>query len=217
MLKDPSTEVVRKLSPEELDIEKKLIEIEGKKTRIAELELSLVSLRLDLGRFEPEYNERVGSLYVELDRLELQIDECIARIRLVRQKGGSASEIEEVINKQFGERRTKASFYERQAGEFREEYEKQKSQKTSNDEEESELKALYRRLAKIYHPDLADSEEERTYHQEIMAEINKAYAEKDLAKLRAMNRTAKEKVDFPRFPGHPEKLQSILKQGVTHG
>ena len=24
-------------------------------------------------------------------------------------------------------------------------------------------------------------------------------------------------LDFPRFPGHPEKLQGILKQGVTHG
>ncbi len=39
MLEDPFTDVVRKRSPEELEIEKKFVEIEVKKGRIAELEV----------------------------------------------------------------------------------------------------------------------------------------------------------------------------------
>lgn len=193
MLEDPSTDVVRKRSPEELEIEKKLVEIEAKKGRIAELELTLENLRLELGRFEVEYHARVGSLYVELDKLELQIDEYRTRISLLREKKFSIPEIEEAIYQEFKERRAKAEFYEQQTNGFREQYQAQTPFKRVSDEEENELKALYRKLAKIYHPDLSDSEAERIKHQKVMAEINKAYAEKDLNKLRDINRTAEEK------------------------
>ena len=211
MIQHPLTDMARKLSPEQIEIEKKLAEVEAKKDRVAELELTLESLRLDLGRFEVEYHARVGSLYVELDRLELQVDEYRVRIRMIREKGLSASEIDELLNVEFGERRTRTSFYERQANEFREEHERQASKTPLSDEEERELKALYRRLAKIYHPDLAGSEEERAEHQKIMAEINNAYAEKDLERLRALERAAKEK-KARKEETIPEKLVRLIRQ-----
>lgn len=211
MIQHPLTDMARKLSPEEIEIEKKLAEVEAKKDRIAELELTLESLRLELGRFEVEYHARVGRLYVELDKLELQIDEYRARIRMIREKGLSASDIDELLNVEFGERRAKASFYEHQTNEFREEHERQTSKTPLSDEEEGELKALYRKLAKIYHPDLAGSEEERAEHQKIMAEINNAYAEKNLERLRALERAAKEK-EARKDETISEKLVRLIRQ-----
>jgi len=203
--------MAHKLSPEEIEIEKKLAEVEAKKDRIAELELTLETLRLELGRFEVEYHARVGRLYVELDKLELEIDEYRSRVRMIREKGLSVSEIDELLNVEFGERRAKTSFHEHQTNEFREEHERQASKTPLSDEEESELKAVYRRLAKIYHPDLAGSEEERAEHQKVMAEINKAYAEKDLDALRAIERAAKEK-EVRKGETTPEKLIRLMRQ-----
>ncbi len=187
-----------------------MAEVEAKKDRIAELELTLESIRLELGRFELEYHARVGRLYAALDRLELQVDEYRARIRLIRERRAAGSEIEERLNEEFGERRARTSFYERQAHEYQEEHDRQASKPSLSDEEERELKALYRKLAKLYHPDLASSEEERAEHEKIMAAINKAYAAKDLEELRAIERTAAEKKTRGE-ESIPEKLVRLIR------
>jgi len=197
-------------SPEEIEIEKKLAEVEAKRDRIAELELTLETSKFELGRFELEYHARVGRLYAALDRVELQIDEYKARIRLIRARRVADPEIEELLNEEFGERRAKTSFYERQAHEYQEEHDRQTSKAPLSDEEERELKALYRRLAKIYHPDLASSEEERAEHEKIMTAINKAYAAKDLEGLRAIERAASEK-KAKRDETIPEKLVRLIR------
>jgi hypothetical protein len=49
-----------------------------------------------------------------------------------------------------------------------------------------ELKALYRKLARRYHPDLARSDTERILNTEQMMVINQAYATGDLRKLRSL-------------------------------
>jgi len=46
-----------------------------------------------------------------------------------------------------------------------------------------DIKALYRKLARRYHPDLARSTSDRAASNEQMAEINQAYAEGDVKKL----------------------------------
>jgi hypothetical protein len=51
-----------------------------------------------------------------------------------------------------------------------------------------ELRDLYRKIAKKIHPDLAVDDEDRNRRTEIMAEVNKAYQEGDIEKLRAILR-----------------------------
>ncbi|HEX9595361.1 MAG TPA: J domain-containing protein, partial [Anaerolineales bacterium] len=51
---------------------------------------------------------------------------------------------------------------------------------------ERKVRELFRRLAKRYHPDLAQDTEEKQRHAEIMAEINVAYMAKDLAALETL-------------------------------
>jgi hypothetical protein len=69
---------VKTRRPEEAELAKKLEELEGLQSRLAELELQLVTLRLDLVEFERVYCARVGPLYAELDEVEALIAERIA-------------------------------------------------------------------------------------------------------------------------------------------
>ena len=65
--------VVRTQSPEEREYARYLLEVESRKQRVAALQEELASLRIALGRFEAEYHAVVGSLFLELDRVQLAI------------------------------------------------------------------------------------------------------------------------------------------------
>ncbi|MCO5224747.1 MAG: J domain-containing protein [Thermomicrobiales bacterium] len=54
--------------------------------------------------------------------------------------------------------------------------------------EYDELRATYRQLAKIWHPDLALNDEDASYRQEMMLRINHAWQERDLSALRRIQR-----------------------------
>jgi len=51
---------------------------------------------------------------------------------------------------------------------------------------EAEIKSLYRSLAKRFHPDLTTAPEEKSWRAQMMAQVNAAYAARDLEALRAL-------------------------------
>ena len=51
---------------------------------------------------------------------------------------------------------------------------------------EAEIKSLYRSLAKRFHPDLTTAPEEKRWRAQMMAQVNAAYAARDLEALRAL-------------------------------
>lgn len=62
----------------------------------------------------------------------------------------------------------------------------QKQQKEVN--EQSDIKSLFRGIAKLIHPDFAVSEEDRIFRNKIMAKANKGYEERDETRLREILR-----------------------------
>lgn len=54
---------------------------------------------------------------------------------------------------------------------------------------ERKIRDLFRRLAKQYHPDVAQDDQTRKINEDLMAEINKAYMERDLEALQALEKT----------------------------
>ncbi len=60
----------------------------------------------------------------------------------------------------------------------------------------AQLKRLYRDLARRFHPDLAATEEERSYRTAIMMRINAAYTARDLAALQKLQSTPDPGGDF---------------------
>jgi DnaJ-domain-containing protein 1 len=73
-----SSDLVRKLTPEEEELAKKKAELDSVEAELAQRELDLVTLHGELHSFERQYQQTIGMRYLELDRIEAQIEEYIA-------------------------------------------------------------------------------------------------------------------------------------------
>jgi len=152
---------------EELTLKKK--ELESLENRLIELELQLIGLRGELAAFERLYLQRVGRLYAELDEIDAQIAELLARSQPAN------SEAQEVAR----EARARAD-------ESRTDTTEPITQQTTRFIPSPSLKNLYREVARTIHPDLAADDSDRAKRQELMAEANLAYENGDERKLRAI-------------------------------
>jgi DnaJ-domain-containing protein 1 len=79
-----SSNLTRRLTPEEQELEKKTCELSALETELAERELELATVQAELHAFEGEYLRVVGSRYTELDRIEAQIAEYMAYLESSR-------------------------------------------------------------------------------------------------------------------------------------
>jgi hypothetical protein len=155
-------------SPEENELRRKQAELEDLQSELAESELALATLRSELTAFERRYLEVVGSRYAELDLLEAEIAEAVARTRpadpSARQQAESARARAQDSAEALGDAGREPS--------------------APGFAPSEELKALYRQAAKELHPDLTTDEEERTRRRKAMADINRAYEECDEERIR---------------------------------
>jgi len=163
-------DLIKKPSPEEAELAEKKAELERLSGSLAEKELDLEELKNSVGKFQRRYYSELGKKYVDLDEL---------RARIAELKAGQKPQ-DHKLHKDAEKARA-------QARKAAEEYEKNdaKSRGDSNKAEESaEAKALYRKIASIIHPDKATDEISRKLRTRLMAELNEAYAKKDIAKMR---------------------------------
>lgn len=72
-----------------------------------------------------------------------------------------------------------------------------------DEDAETLLRDLYRQLARHYHPDLAEDEDDRAFRSEKMRAVNKAFANKSLAELKYLALEAK--IPTRRSPARPRR------------
>ena len=145
-------------------------ELRQREELLIEQELFLATCRSQLLHFQRVYMEKVGSLYVELDRI------------LAERRRGYVEEHPEDF-----EAARRADEADAQANRSRQEFEEQEAalpQAGRVGEPSAELKDLYRRLAKKYHPDLASDPAEKAFRHEAMCRISAAYSDGDIEDLR---------------------------------
>ena len=184
-------------TPEDAEIEKYLTDIQAKQEHIAGLTLSLEDLKLDVSRFETQYNAIVGRLYVELDRVNLEVKEYMQRIRLVKEeKIASEEEIDAHVRESFKEERQKVSQEAQQVEQDEQEYEQIKAEETPDKTTTKQLRKLYLKLAKIYHPDKSENDAQREKNERMMSLINRAYEENDILTLERLLSTAEDREEI---------------------
>jgi hypothetical protein len=158
-----------RLKPEEEELTLKKQKLQVLENQLIDLELQLTSLRGELSAFERLYLKTVGVRYAELDEIEAQIAERLARRDPNSPK---AQEAAREARSRAEESRTGAA--------------ESAIREVSRFSPSSSLKNLYREVAGRIHPDLAVDDADRAKRQKLMAEANHAYENGDEAKLRAI-------------------------------
>lgn len=164
------TNIVRREPPEVEELARKKRELAGLETELAERELDLSTLETELRAFERRYLRTVGIFYAEIDEIEAQIAEAIAR----------ANPIDTEARERASDARSQAQESARSTKDISNSKERDDFKPTG------ELKDLYRSVAKKIHPDLATNEVERTKRTILMADANRAYEEGDAARLQSI-------------------------------
>ena len=171
--------------PEEEELRLKEQELQVLENQLIDREVQLTSLRGELAAFERLYLKTVGIRYAELDEIEAQIAEFLARREPNNPKAQGAAR--EARSRAEESRTGTAESAVREVTRF---------------SPSSSLRNLYREVARRIHPDLATDDADRAKRQKLMAEANHAYENGDEAKLRAI---------LEEYESSPE---SVLGQGT---
>jgi hypothetical protein len=158
-----------KSTPEETELHQKEEVLSQKQAALTELELSYATIQASLHSFEIEYFLKVGQKYVALDQLQADFDKILA----------SKAPHDSTANKNAKESRARAE----QSGRDAEEFAARKDKWEPTFQSTPELKALYRELAKLLHPDLTLDVDEKARRHLLMQQINEAYQHGDLKSL----------------------------------
>ena len=163
-----SIDLIRAQTPEEKELVRKLAELTVLQGELAQRELDLATLQAELHAFERMYLCIVGIRYAELDEIEAQIAEALAKAA-----------------PKNSEEQNRASQARAQASESAQ-ASKIAQQPGRRDKfiPSDALKKLYREVAKCIHPDLAIDENDRARRQHFMTEAKQAYEDGDEARLR---------------------------------
>lgn len=207
--------LVRALLPEEHEYARYLAEVEARKRRAADLRAEVETLTLTLGRFEAEYQARVGVLFVELDRLRLAAAEYERRIALLTAEANAdLQRVEQDVEREFATRREEVRAEGEDTRRYEQAYRREQERPRLDADAARELKRLYRELAKRYHPDLARTDEESRQREATMRRVNAAFRDGDLTALETLYREA-EVVD-PTFEARStgEKLVWAIREVV---
>jgi len=144
-------------------------QISERQETVAELELELFDLRVSLEEFERKLEERIRPLERELAQLRARLSESQHASERRAQWGKDLEQAPDVV-RQFEQAWTpgKSPIVQPRPGPRA---------------DDSELKKLYRELAKRFHPDLTTDSQEKEWRESMMAAVNGAYEKHDLNAL----------------------------------
>lgn len=212
---DSTMNLVRVITDEEHEYTDLTLRIGWRTHQIAALEAELAPIQRAFEQFEWEYTQRIGHIAADLQSLRAtvqRVEHQTARVhaRLVADPTGILGELfdrDELreIGEMFGidvpDEWFAAARASHQSGgrgwnwagdPWRDEEElirelQRGHRRCLPEEQAAELRTRYRDLARRFHPDLCDSDDERVLRQEIMLRVNHAWQCQDLDALRALD------------------------------
>jgi len=138
------------------------------------LEVELGNTRAALQEFTLLYNTRIGPLEAQQTRLQLLLAQMTAdQAPPGNDWRGRKHEAKQKLRHGNGHKQEEPIIKKRPAANADPDYERK-------------VRDLFRRLAKQYHPDMAQASQDKKRHEQIMSEINQAYSAKNLEALEGL-------------------------------
>lgn len=187
-------EIVREMTPEEKELAKKQAELAGLEAELAQRELELATLQGEMNAFRNRYHQALGKLFAELDAILAELAEVRASNKPANHKAWEKAK----------QARAKAEESAKTANEAK--------NRPKNFKPSERLKKLYREIAKSFHPDLAEAEEERAEYQRIMAEANQAYKNGDEEQLKKLLTRGKHSPEAVKGAGAGVDLVRVIRK-----
>lgn len=158
------------------DIANLKVLIEAARARLAELEVVYTRERQMVSVTQAKLFELLRPLFQKRDQLKLRLD---YRRKYLETLLFSGEEEALTVEEEFEQAKTQADAeYERLASESA-------SKRALSEDEEAELKVLWRKLVRLFHPDrFMDDEEKQAVYQQLTAAINRARDEGDIELMR---------------------------------
>lgn len=153
-------------------------ELDGLLPELVEAEAELAEWYTSINAFEFQLRARISPLTRKLEALDAEITELR---RQLRWHGDSWYEGASSAAANWARGRSAA-----EAGDYRYRAAPTTARPEQDEDTRTEIKKLYRQLARRFHPDTAVDDSDRTYRTQLMMAINAAYAAGDLAKLREL-------------------------------
>ena len=183
-------------SPEERELELKRHQLAALEAELVDQELQLSTLQAELAAFKAEYLRVVGSRYATLDDLKARIAEVRAeRAPADDDARAAATDARATADASAAETHGRAS-----------------PEPVAPFDPSSEIKTLYRTIARRLHPDLAPTDDERERRHEWMAKINDAYQCQDSAALRDLLSSWEASPDSVQGTGVASNLVRAIRQ-----
>ncbi|OKH48221.1 hypothetical protein NIES2101_22520 [Calothrix sp. HK-06] len=189
--------ITRKLTSEDEELNKKLIELAALEAELTERELELATFQSNLHTFEREYLRVVGVRYAELDEIEYEIAKYLTYLK--PKDSNARRQVEKAWTRAQNSKRAASENFVNQ--EFSRDFKPWES-----------LKKLYREVAKCIHPDLATDEVERQRRQQLMTEVNLAYENGDEEQLKTILQGWKNSPEFVQCKVVAAELTRIIRK-----
>ncbi|MBX3061619.1 MAG: DnaJ domain-containing protein [Anaerolineae bacterium] len=193
------------MNVDRLKIEQLYAEIERKRAELTRQRDELTKLRTELDGFAELYDKLVGRLQAELDGLWQEIESLQWQERPLDINNyttgsiwGPYGSMEEAFDAKYRQGPKNDSI--------------RIEMPTRSSASDDELKSLYRKLARKYHPDTTTDPEEKARRTVIMAQINAAYRSRNFKELQALDFgvVRKQPVAPPPPPAQAQKTMADL-------
>jgi len=195
-MKQPHS-LTKQMTPEEIELEKKRAELIIMEEELALQEMDLTTLQVSLEDLRRRYLRIVGIKLAQLDGIEAQIAEILARLEPKNEEARKEADRSHAQAQESADATGSIAAEEYEAEPFK---------------PSEELKQLYRDLAKKIHPDLAPDEKAREKRHRFMQEVNQAYAERNVERLRSLLHDWESSPDSVSGEGTGAELIRIIRQ-----
>lgn len=153
-----------------------------KQQTLEELTMKTETLKMQLDLIRHEYHVRIGSLILKDNHLDLEILQLKNLKDLMLSGMSYAQALKHEEDKFYNE----ILRMQKEQEEIQQEEELLNGRLEVNDEEEQEIKEIWKRLIRKFHPDLVTDKKEKIKREAIMKQINRAYTQNDRNTLKKL-------------------------------